>query len=262
MTHLTLTPRDVIVDSDQMRLTVAMILMLGLPAAAAAQPAARVPASGSFLPLPPIGLPLPRIGLPLPQIGLSLPPTGLPRGAAPGRRNGVNHPIPGTRRQHPSVVYVVPAYGWPLYEAPIASARTPSLDGSTTSPQPQRFVGQLEMDIDPTGAEQQLYVDSNYVGTFKDFSGEMELDAGPHIIEIQAPGYETLHIDVNISPGRSIAYRGTLTPTAATDAAVPTTPVLPPIIYIIPGCYIGNVPPQDVGLPASCDVHRVVTSQR
>ena len=166
------------------------------------------------------------------------------------------------------MVFVVPAYGWPLYQAPMASAMTPSADGSSTSPQPQPLAGHLGLDIEPNGAQQQLYVDNYYVGTSQDFSGEVELDAGPHAIEIKASGYETLHIDVNISPGRSITYRGTLTalePRPAPEAAVPTststTPVTPTIIYTVPGCYIGNVPPQDVELPASCDVRRVITSQ-
>jgi hypothetical protein len=245
-----------------MRLKLAMILMLGLPAVAAAQTASRVP------PLPPIGLPLPQIGLPLPQIGLPHPPTGLPPAAVPVRHGGVNRPLRGTRRQPQSVVYVVPAYGWPFYPEPAASAKI-SPDGSSTPPRPQPLAGHLRLDIEPNGAQQQLYVDGYYVGTFKDFSGELELDPGSHTIEILAPGYETLHVDVNISPGRSIAYRGTLKATAlkpATEAAVPsstsTTPVTPITIYTVPGCYIGNVPPQDAGLPASCDVSRVIATQR
>jgi hypothetical protein len=243
-------------------MTLAMVFMLGLTAVAAAQPAARVPATGSFPPLPHIGLPLPQIGLPLPQIGLPLPPTGIPRVASP--RHNLNHPLPLTRRQHhPAVAYVVPAYGWPAYDAPIAIGTTASQNASATAFQPQRSVGQLELDLDPTGAQQQLYVDGNYLGTFKDFSGGLELDAGLHIVEIQAPGYEMLHLEVNISASRSIAYRGALTPSAPMAAPeVSGTPVTPPIIYIIPGCYIGNVPPQDVELPTGCDVNRVVTSQR
>jgi hypothetical protein len=127
----------------------------------------------------------------------------------------------------------------------------------------------LRLDIDPHGDQQQLYVDNYFVGTLKDLGGEVDLDTGPHTIEIQAPGYETLHVDVNISAGRSITYRGTLKATELKPATEPTapsstssTPVTPTIIYTVPGCYIGNVPPQDAGLPASCDVSRVITSQR
>ena len=30
-------------------------------------------------------------------------------------------------------------------------------------------------------------------------------------------------------------------------------------MYLIPGCYMGNVPPQEVKLPAGCDASRVTT---
>ena len=140
--------------------------------------------------------------------------------------------------------------------------------GSPAPPKPQPLHGRLRLDIEPGGAHP-LYVDSYYVGTLEDFSGEVELEVGPHTIEIQAPGYETLHIDVKIADGRAITYRGTLKATdakPAPEAAVPSstsvTPATPMTIYIIPGCYIGNVPPQDAGLPASCEAGRVITIER
>jgi hypothetical protein len=30
-------------------------------------------------------------------------------------------------------------------------------------------------------------------------------------------------------------------------------------VYVIPGCYVGNVPPTDVRLPPGCDVKKVTT---
>ena len=46
----------------------------------------------------------------------------------------------------------------------------------------------------------------------------------------------------------------------------PAAPELPPFVptgdrtlYMIPGCYVGNVPPQNVKLPANCDVTKVTT---
>ena len=254
---------------EWMRLKLAVIVMLGLPAIAAAQPAA--PAPGSVFPLPPIGLPRPQIGLPLPQIGLPLPSIGLPPAAASQRHNSaINHPAREERRQHRSVIYFIPVYGWPyLYEAPTASLRPASPNGSPTLPEPQPLVGRLRLDIEPGGGAQQLYVDRYYVGTLEDFSGEVELEAGLHIIEIQALGYETLHVDVNIAPGRSITYRGTLkaadakpAPEPAVPSSTPITPATPMTLYIIRGCYIGNVPPEDAGLPASCDLGQVITIKR
>ena len=243
------------IETDQMGPKLAVIVILVLPAVAAAQPAA--PVRGGVAPLPPIGLPLPQIGLPL-------PPIGLPTAAVP--RPTVNRPAPTVRRQHRSVGSLVPAYGWPyLYETPTASATPGPRDGSPTRPQPQPLAGRLRLDVEPRG-DQQVYVDGYYIGTPEDFGGEVELESGPHSVEIQAPGYETLQVYVNIAPGRSIAYRATLKTTdakAAPEAAVPSsTPVAPaaPMTgYFIPGCYIGNVPPQDAGLPASCDLGRVIT---
>lgn len=46
----------------------------------------------------------------------------------------------------------------------------------------------------------------------------------------------------------------------------PAAPELPPFVptgdrtlYVIPGCYVGNVPPQQVRLPANCDLSKVTT---
>jgi hypothetical protein len=240
-----------------MRLQLAALVMLGLPVVAAAQTAA--PVTGGVAPLSPIGLPLSRIGLPL-------PPIGLPATAAPQRR-GANLPLPGMRKQHRSAIYIVPAYGWPyLYEVPAASSGEPH-GGVPTRPQPQPLVGRLRLDVEPRDG--QLYIDGYFVGIPEDLGGEVELEAGPHAVEIQAPGFETLQVHVNIAPGRSITYRGALKATDATrapDAAVPSSTPVPPATpmtgYVIPGCYIGNVPPQDAGLPASCDLSRLITIKR
>jgi hypothetical protein len=260
-----------------MRVKLSIILMLGLPAVAAAQTTARVLGSGSLpprqsigLPLPQIGLPLPPIGLPLPPIGLALPPMGLPPAAAPPvRRRGVNHAVRGFGRNDPAVVYVVPANAWPLYQAAAASAGTEPQEGSSRPSKPQPPAGRLRLDIEPTGGQQQLYVDSSYAGTFKDFSGELQLEAGPHTIHIEALGYETLHVDVNIYSGVSITYRGTLNPIepvppteSLSTGSTSTEAIAPMTVYIVPGCYIGNVPPQDAGLPPGCDVSRVITRQQ
>lgn len=240
-----------------MRLNLTVMVMLGLPAVAAAQPAAAVAAGVARL--PPIGLPLPPIGLPLPRIGL-------PVAEAPQPRAGVHHPAPGARRQHRSVIYVVPSYGWPyLYDAP-AHARPGAPDESATRREPPTLIGRLRLDVEPGGGDQQVYVDRYYVGTSADFNGELDLEVGPHTIEIRAPGYEALHVSVHIAPGRVITYRDMLKASGEKPAPEPavrnSTPVAPATSmtgYVIPGCYLGNVPPQDAGLPASCDVNRVIT---
>jgi hypothetical protein len=112
----------------------------------------------------------------------------------------------------------------------------------------------LRLEVQPE-AVLQLYVDGYYVGTPDDFNRELELEAGPHTIEIRAPEYETFQFDVNIAPYRLVTYRGSL---KAANAPPPPGPA-PTTFYLIPECYVGNVPPKDAGLPATCDQSRVIT---
>jgi PEGA domain len=251
-----------------MRLHLAAIVLFAWPVAAAAQGPAL---PGGIAPLPPIGLPLPQIGLPLPQIGL--PPATDPRGTgsvvqpfADGRFGR------GNRQAHGSAIYLVPAYGWPYFYIPTAAALPQS--GASVEP-PKRHntkpsTGRLRLDI-ASDTVLQLYVDGYYVGTSADVNRELRLEAGPHRLEIRAAGYEPLVVEVNIPAGRSITYRPALTALDVKPAPEPAAPAagVPPaaapepmVVYVIPGCYVGNVPPRDAGLPASCDASRAITIQQ
>ena len=58
-----------------------------------------------------------------------------------------------------------------------------------------------------------MYVDGYFAGHVDDFDGifqSLTLEEGPHKIEIVAPGFETLDIDIRILPGRKITYKGEL----------------------------------------------------
>ncbi len=243
-----------------MRFFLAVAVMLGWPVVAAAQSAA--PAPGSVPPLPPIGLPLPQIGLPHPPMGLPVP-------AAPQAHRAADPPERRFRTPHQPAIYVVPLYMWPyLYIPPPAGTQPGSSDQSTTRAQQPPRTGRLQLDVQPE-AGQQIYVDGYYVGTPDDFRDGLEIDAGPHAVEIRAAGYATLDVPININPGRSTTYRGTLSaigPTAAPAAVAPDSgpaaPRTPMTVYIIPGCYIGNVPPAEAGLPAGCDLSRATTITR
>jgi hypothetical protein len=248
-----------------MRFVIAALAMAALPGMVAAQ--------STHVPSPPLGspLPLPTLGFPLPTIGFPLAPIGLPMPT--NARPSIDHPRVGKvppsrdidRRQHrrfgrtPGIplVYVVP-FDYRLPPQP------------ATPPEPREarpLTGALRLEAEPADLLQ-IYVDGYYVGTPADFSREMELDAGPHVIELRAPGYETLQFDVNIAAGRSITYRGALKPTTVSPPAPPvvTRPDIavqtPTTFYFIPGCYAGNVPPKDAGLPATCDQSRVTTFTR
>jgi hypothetical protein len=266
--------RGGIVKRD-MRHWLAALVVLGLPVVAHAQWAAPV---SQTIPLPSIGLPLPRIGLPLAPIGIPRtidrqpgPPATGPHVRLPGRSD---HGRRGGRSGRSSTVYVVPGYAWgfPYYAGP--SSPVPSYDvpprverdREERSREEKRQTGTLRIDV-TIARDSQVFVDGYFAGTLDDVAGELELAPGPHRIELRAGGYKDFAFDVLITAERAITYRGTPEPQAGITTAVPaaTAPPAPQrqpgpaTVYFIPGCYLGNVPPKDAGLPASCDQSRVTT---
>jgi hypothetical protein len=250
-----------------MRLTFAALVLMAIPAVAAAQSPA--PAPRAFPPLPPIGLPLPPIGLPLQPLGLPAI-TDTHSRSQPARGLETQHLGLGSRRpfrSRPTVVYFVPTFGWGYQFGPQTTTLGASVPGTpTVDRRYERLTGSVRLDVQPAGMLQ-FYVDGYYVGTANDFNGELELEAGPHTIEIRAPGYETLSFDVRIAAQRLITYRGALTPIQPApdpvqdpDPPQADAPAPPPTtIYFIPGCYLGNVPPEKVTLPADCDLSKLIT---
>jgi hypothetical protein len=243
-----------------MRVSLLAVVMFALPALAAAQGTA--PTAGGVVPLPPIGLPLPQIGLPHPPTGL--PVARSPQAPQPGGRQG-----PRARRpQHP-VPYFVPVYVWPYPNETAATSGVPDSSREALARRTPNPAGYLMLDVAAAG-DAQLFVDGFYVGTLTDSNGGVALEPGAHAVDIRGAGFEPLSVAVNIEAGRTIAYRGTLKSIAASPApdplaaatSQPGVPAAPMTGYIVPGCYIGNVPPQDAGLPASCDVSRVITIRR
>jgi hypothetical protein len=60
-------------------------------------------------------------------------------------------------------------------------------------------------------------VDGYYVGIVDDFDGHFQhlnLTAGPHHIDVRAPGYDAFGIDVTIQPHHTTEYRNRLQPVA------------------------------------------------
>lgn len=246
-----------------MRLTLRFLfVLLSLPAMALAQqvtpPAPEAPRLG------PIGLPLPRIGLPLPRIGLPLLPEPK-RAAVPGDFRSRSSALPrhGPRSRRP-VVFVVSPYPWAVAPPHQVTAPHGVVPGMPPPP-PQPLTGRLRLEIEPPDLPQ-LFVDGVYVGTLGDLRNEIDLEPGARRIELRASGYETLTVDVRIVGARTLTYRGTLdraAPDAPTgdEEETPAPPAVVPTgsrtIYAIPGCYLGNVHPKEVTLPAGCDVARL-----
>jgi PEGA domain len=71
--------------------------------------------------------------------------------------------------------------------------------------------GVLHLSVKPRDAE--VYIDGGLVGSANQFVGlfhKLRLDAGVHRLELRAPGYEPLIVNVRIQAGESMTYRGAL----------------------------------------------------
>ena len=106
-------------------------------------------------------------------------------------------------------------YGRPYYDSwygypPYGYVTPPS---GYLYPVPGRAYGGVRIQDAPRDA--QVFVDGYYMGVVDDFDGvfqHMNLEAGPHHIEIREPGYESVAFDVNVRPGETIAYRAEMFP--------------------------------------------------
>jgi hypothetical protein len=75
----------------------------------------------------------------------------------------------------------------------------------------QANTGGLSFDITPKDAE--VLVDGKFVGTVGEFtptSQPLGLPAGHHQVEVRAPGYQAISLDVNIIAGQVIPYQGSM----------------------------------------------------
>lgn len=204
------------------------------------------------------------IGLPLPQIGLPHPPMGLPPEKSPARKSGDGEP----RRERPRLavpVYPWP-YGWVVVEPARGAAAGPAAPSpqATAQPDPVPSSTRLRVVVEPR-VEQQVYVDGYYIGDFDAAREGFQIAAGAHSLEVRADGYDTLEVPIQLEAGRPIAFRGQLRPVShATGVGREDSPkaAAPMTFYAIPGCYMGNVPPQDASLPASCDLSKTITIRR
>jgi hypothetical protein len=263
-----------------MRLFSAVILMLALPAGAAAQ--SSVSTLAPLPPLPPIGLPLPSITSPLAPIGFPPSSTDVARqigthargDSRQGQGRAGDHPRfnPRSRFRSPSTfVYMVPMYGWGIQPPVVALPTAPAQYAYALPAKEERPAGILRLELDPPGAAIQVYVNGYFVGTPDEINRDLTLEAGPHRIEVRAAGYEAIAFDVRIVADRSITYRAALQrvaqepkqvdPPVGAAAVAPTVAptAAPSTFYFIPGCYIGNVPPEKLELPANCDMSRLIT---
>jgi hypothetical protein len=110
----------------------------------------------------------------------------------------LGYPVPYSYYEYP---YPVPVYGYGRPGGPV-------IIGPGTS-----YYGGVSLEISPSDAE--VFVDGQYAGVVRDFDGTQQpltLTAGSHRLDVRAPGYEPLAMDVNVNPGEVVPYRGDLQP--------------------------------------------------
>jgi hypothetical protein len=259
-----------------MRVAFAALVLLVAASAAAAQSRGGLT---NDMPTPSIGLPLPHIGLPLPPMGLPLPPMGLPpehsrpfdrtnilerserseRSGRSGRSERLERSERSARFNRPASIVL---FGWPY----LPTAEFPAYPSPPSPPPPQQATGRLLLSLH-SGIDPQIFVDGYYAGLFSDVAGELILDAGAHTIELHEEGFRDARVDVRIPLDSTITYYVDLKPIEAVPppSAAPIAPIAPApspaptTIYVVPGCYVGNVPPQQVKLPTGCDARGSIT---
>jgi hypothetical protein len=140
-------------------------------------------------------------------------------------------------------------FGYAPYEGPSQAAPD---DTPRASEDQLSGNGGLDLEIEPRTAD--VYVDGFYVGTADDVaSNGLALRAGPHWVDVRAPGYDTLTMQVSIIAGQAVRFRRELALATAREP-VSRPPEGSQTIYVIPGCYAGNRPPNESALPTGCDI--------
>ena len=73
------------------------------------------------------------------------------------------------------------------------------------------YEGHLRLKVKPSDAE--VFVDGYYAGVVDEFDNifqHLNMETGPHRIEVRQDGYEALTFEVRILPGRTVTYKGEL----------------------------------------------------
>lgn len=221
--------------------------------------AAHAQGSGVMLPVPP----LPPIGLPLPHIGLPSPEADT-RSVERQRRENDSPHVPRSRgRVRMPALVVLP----PVIVAP-ESSRLGSAATEAPAPAPgARIVEPGTLDIEMEGNSSfQVFVDGYFAGSGQQSVRSLALEPGSHDVELRADGHATKTFRVRISPGQTLTYRDVFARTETQAGRVNEVPsqAAPHAgpVYVIPGCYAGNVRPTEATLPRGCDPSRTVVLDR
>ena len=180
----------------------------------------------------------------------------------------------------PAYGVVVPSYGYaviPGYSSVYGSSFVYGTAGTidiplasqtygpqrSGEPAPAQVSGKGVLVLDVTPPTSELYVDGYYTGRLDDLRGQVALDPGPHKIDLVADGYERAVFNVSVEANRAITFKRDLRAVQQPfTVAPPAGTVIPKTFYLVPGCYLGDIPPNDAHLPANCDASKAVTFTR
>ena len=147
--------------------------------------------------------------------------------------------------------YAVPYTGYSTYIPGEEYEATPQ----EPAPPASLSKGLLQIELTPSIVVD-YYIDGLFIGSSATLGMEFEVNAGARQIEARAPGYKPLVFDARIEAGRITTLRGML---EAIVQPQPPRAAGSRVMYVIPGCYIGNAKPEPSALPAGCDVKKLVT---
>ena len=146
--------------------------------------------------------------------------------------------------------YAVPYGGYGYYD---------TVPQETPAPPPPAAAmtnkGLLQLDITPsTGLD--YYIDGIHIGSSANLGSEFEVNVGARQIEIRARGYKPATFDRRIDEGQVTAIRATLEAIEQPQAPRATAGQ---VLYVIPGCYVGNSKPAANALRPGCDIKKMTT---
>jgi hypothetical protein len=106
--------------------------------------------------------------------------------------------------------YGYPWYGYPGYAYPWYGYPAYGYPGYAMAVRPY---GSVRIDLPQKDAE--VYADGYFAGNVDNFDGRfhhLNLEPGPHKIEVRAAAFEPIMFDVNVEPGQTITYRAAMRP--------------------------------------------------
>lgn len=177
--------------------------------------------------------------------------------------------------RRPDIVYVLPPYRYfpttlpGINEHYIAEPAPASPIVVGTVQTPVVPVGALRVEVEPRDLLQ-VFVDGVFVGAPADHGDAIELTPGVRHVELRARGYKPLAFDAEILADRLITYRGVLERDSAAEPSIPAPLVIAPppaasgptTMYVIPGCYLGNIEPKESDLKPGCSLRSMITIVR